>query len=60
MTSNQLLQSTLRKWERLAFCRGTFTCSSKSAYSVKEDVLSEEEAEEEEVRSVREVDDMDE
>jgi len=26
----------------LAFCRGTYTCSSKSTYSVKEDVLSEE------------------
>ncbi len=40
MTSNLLLQSTLRKLDRLGF--GTFTCSTKSAYSFKEDILSEE------------------
>ena len=56
MFSNQLLQSNLRKLERLAFSRKTFTCSSKSTYSVKEDVLSEEQ-DGEDVDSVKEVDD---
>lgn len=64
MTHNQLLQSTLRKLDRLAFCRGTLTCSSrsvysKSAYSVKEDILSEEQDGEDQ-DSVQEVDCMDE
>eukprot|EP00347_Sterkiella_histriomuscorum_P022890 403336772 len=42
VASTQLLQSTLRKLDRLGFSKGTFTCSTKSAYSFKEDILSEE------------------
>ncbi|CDW82980.1 cct motif family protein [Stylonychia lemnae] len=42
VSSNQLLQSTLRKLDRIGFSKGTFTCSTKSAYSFKEDILSEE------------------
>ena len=41
---HQLRQSTLRKLDRYTFkCgRGPLTCSTKSVYSLKEDILSEE------------------
>jgi hypothetical protein len=47
--SHQLLQSTLRKLDRYTFNRrrGPLTCSTKSVYSLKEDILSEEPDDEE-------------
>ena len=42
-STHQLLQSTLRKLDRYTFkLMGPLTCSTKSVYSHKEDILSEE------------------